>query len=95
MQSGLLLGLPLTYLLAVSAQTMLEEAVAIVMAPRDSNKRCGIFRLTTPGGLQLVQKCPQRGFHTHAPTATGQSVYELCGHVYLNPRVQHDVVDLR
>lgn len=69
--------------------------MAIVMAPRDPNQRCGMFRLSTPGGLQLVQKCPQRGFHTHPQTATGQSVYELCGHVYLNPRMQHDVVDLR
>ncbi|EIE22119.1 Mov34-domain-containing protein [Coccomyxa subellipsoidea C-169] len=76
-------------------QTMLEEAIAIVMAPRDARKRCGLFRLSTPGGLQLVQKCPERGFHAHPPTPTGQAVYELCGHVYLNPRVQHDVVDLR
>ena len=76
-------------------QTMLEEAVAIVMAPRDSRKRCGLFRLSTPGGLQLVQKCPERGFHAHQATKTGQPLYELCGHVYLNPRVQHDVVDLR
>ncbi|KAK9823292.1 hypothetical protein WJX72_001654 [[Myrmecia] bisecta] len=76
-------------------QTMLDEAVAIVMAPRDSAKKCGIFRLSTPGGLKLVQKCTQRGFHMHPPTETGQPIYELCGHVYLNPRVKHDVVDLR
>ena len=76
-------------------QTMLDEAVAIVMAPRDSRKKCGIFRLSTPGGLKMVQKCPERGFHAHPTTETGQSLYELCGHVYLNPRVQHDVVDLR
>jgi STAM-binding protein len=62
-------------------QTMLDEAVAIVMAPTDRRNKCGIFRLTTPGGLQLVQRCPLRGFHTHPPTATGQEVYELCGHV--------------
>lgn len=76
-------------------QTMLDEAVAIVMAPKDSSKRCGIFRLTTPGGLSLVQRCPQRGFHSHPPTDTGQDVYELCGHVYLNPRSKHEVLDLR
>lgn len=76
-------------------QTMLDEAVAIVMAPTDSRNKCGIFRLTTPGGLQLIQKCPQRGFHMHPPTATGQEVYELCGHVYLNPRTKHEVLDLR
>lgn len=76
-------------------QTMLDEAVAIVMAPRDSRNKCGIFRLTAPGGLQLIQKCPLRGFHTHPPTATGQEVYELCGHVFLNPRTKHQVLDLR
>lgn len=76
-------------------QTMLDEAVAIVMAPTDSTKRCGIFRLSTPGGLSLIQKCPSRGFHAHPPTDTGQDIYELSGHVYLNPRVKHDVIDLR
>lgn len=62
-------------------QTMLDEAVAIVMAPKDPSKRVGIFRLTTPGGIKLVQRCPQRGFHAHPPTDTGQPIYELCGHV--------------
>ncbi|KAF5843063.1 hypothetical protein DUNSADRAFT_2677 [Dunaliella salina] len=38
-------------------QTMLEEAIAIVMAPNDRSKRCGLFRLSTPGSLQLVQQC--------------------------------------
>ncbi|KAI8476111.1 MAG: JAB1/Mov34/MPN/PAD-1 ubiquitin protease-domain-containing protein [Monoraphidium minutum] len=76
-------------------QTMLDEAVAVVMAPTDRRNKCGIFRLTTPGGLGLVQKCPLRGFHTHPDTETGQEVYELCGHVYLNPRTKHEVLDLR
>ncbi|KAK9868937.1 hypothetical protein WJX84_002248 [Apatococcus fuscideae] len=76
-------------------QVMMEEAIAIVMAPRDSTKRCGVFRLTTPGGLKLIQNCRKSGFHSHPPTHTGQPMYELCGHVYLNPRLNHDVVDLR
>ena len=76
-------------------QTMLDEAVAIVMAPKDTSKKCGLFRLTSPGGLSLIQKCNSRGFHMHPPTETGQEVYELCGHVYLNPRVKHETVDLR
>lgn len=76
-------------------QTMLDEAVAVVCAPRDVGRRCGIFRLSTPGGLSLVQRCEKRGFHPHAATATGQPLYELCGHVYLNPRVAHEVLDLR
>ena len=74
---------------------MLDEAVAIVMAPRDTSKKVGIFRLSTPGGLKTVQGCDLRGFHTHPPTATGQPLYEYCKHVYLNPRVKFDVVDLR
>lgn len=74
---------------------MLDEAVAIVMAPRDVRTPVGIFRLSTPGGLGLVQQCPHRGFHTHPATSTGQPIYELCGHVYLNPRVDFEVVDLR
>ena len=74
---------------------MLDEAVAIVMAPKDPSSKVGIFRLTTPGGINLVQRCPQRGFHTHPPTETGQPIYEVCGHVYLNPRAKCEVVDLR
>jgi hypothetical protein len=76
-------------------QTMLEEAVAIVMAPTDRSKKCGLFRLSTPGGLGLVQRCTSRGFHSHPSTDTGQDIYELCGHVYLNPRTKHEVIDLR
>jgi len=76
-------------------QTMLEEAIAIVMAPNDRSKRCGLFRLSTPGGLQLVQRCTKRGFHPHPPTETKQDLYELCGHVYLNPQTKHEVIDLR
>lgn len=76
-------------------QTMLDEAVAIVMAPSDRKNRCGIFRLSTPGGLKLVQKCQLRGFHMHPSTDTGQPLYELCGHVYINEKLGHDVIDLR
>lgn len=75
-------------------QTMLEEAVAIVMAPTDRRQKCGIFRLDTPAGLKMVQKCPLQGFHPHdMPNNT--PVYDLCGHVFLNERIKHDVVDLR
>lgn len=74
---------------------MLDEAIAIVMAPRDTKNKCGLFRLSTPGGLSLVQKCTQRGFHAHPGTSTGQPIYELCGHVFVNPRVDHQVFDLR
>eukprot|EP01025_Chloroclados_australasicus_P001032 TRINITY_DN10323_c0_g1_i4.p1 TRINITY_DN10323_c0_g1~~TRINITY_DN10323_c0_g1_i4.p1 ORF type:complete len:510 (+),score=65.33 TRINITY_DN10323_c0_g1_i4:175-1704(+) len=76
-------------------QTEMPEAVGIVMAPKDSRRKCGIFRLSTPGGLGLIQKCKLSGFHTHPPTSTGQQVYEDAGHVYLNPRIKHSYVDLR
>jgi len=76
-------------------QTMLDEAIAIVMAPTDSRSPVGIFRLSTPGGLKQIQKCAQRGFHQHGPTETGQPLYELCNHVYLDPGVGFDVIDLR
>ena len=77
------------------AQAQMDVAVAIVMAPRDRQNRCGIFRLSTPGGFDLVKGCTRRGFHMHPTPETGQSIYELCGHVYLNPRIQHEVIDLR
>jgi STAM-binding protein len=78
-------------------QTMLDEAIAAVMAPRDAaGRRCGLFRLSTPEGLALVRACPHRGFHAHPrPASKAGTIYELCGHVYLNPRVAHEVVDLR
>jgi STAM-binding protein len=76
-------------------QTMLDEALAVVCAPSDAGRRCGIFRVSTPGGLRLLQRCDRRGFHPHPPTDTGQPLYELTAHVYLNGRLAHDVVDLR
>lgn len=42
-----------------------------------------------------VCRCGLRGFHAHPETSTGQELYELCGHVYLNPRAKHSVIDLR
>jgi STAM-binding protein len=36
-------------------QSMLPEAVAVVVAPTDDRLRCGVFRLTTPEGLQCIQ----------------------------------------
>ena len=74
---------------------MLDEAVAIVMAPSDRKQKCGIFRLSTPGGLKLVQKCSSRGFHVHDTPDSGQPIYEICGHVYLNEGLKHTVIDLR
>ena len=76
-------------------QTMLDEAVAIVMAPSQSRNQMGVFRLTTPGGLSLIQQCELRGFHAHPKTETGQPLYEECSNVYLNERIGYEVIDLR
>lgn len=46
----------------------------LLPAPR----RMGVFRLTTPEGLELVQRCTQRGFHTHPE---GVEIYALSPHV--------------
>ena len=76
-------------------QTMLDEAIAVVMAPTDQTSPVGIFRLSTPGGLKAIQRCSARGFHPHGPTETGQPLYELCNHVYLDEGVGYEVLDLR
>ncbi|KAI4331499.1 hypothetical protein MLD38_029684 [Melastoma candidum] len=78
-----------------SYQIMLPEAVAIVMAPRDSSRTHGIFRLTTPGGMSVIRHCQQRGFHSHMPPADGGPIYNACTDVYMNPDLKFDVIDLR
>lgn len=78
-----------------SYQVMLPEAVAIVMAPRDGTKTHGIFRLTTPGGMSVIRNCERRGFHSHDPPADGGPIYKQCTDVYMNPKLEFDVLDLR
>ncbi|CAL5445172.1 unnamed protein product [Camellia sinensis] len=78
-----------------SYQIMLPEAIAIVMAPRDSSKTHGIFRLTTPGGMGVIRQCPRRGFHPHDPPPDGGPIYKQCTDVYMNPDIKFDVIDLR
>ncbi|XP_039067938.1 AMSH-like ubiquitin thioesterase 1 [Hibiscus syriacus] len=78
-----------------SYQIMLPEAVAIVMAPTDSKRKHGIFRLTTPGGMSVIRQCQQRGFHPHNPPPDGGSIYDSCTDVYMNPSVNFEVIDLR
>ncbi|KAJ6868477.1 Associated molecule with the SH3 domain ofAM 1 isoform 3 [Populus alba x Populus x berolinensis] len=78
-----------------SYQIMLPEAVAIVMAPRDSSRTHGIFRLTTPGGMSVIRQCQHRGFHPHDPPSDGGPIYKSCTDVYMNPNLKFDVIDLR
>ncbi|XP_024963609.1 AMSH-like ubiquitin thioesterase 1 isoform X1 [Cynara cardunculus var. scolymus] len=76
-------------------QIMLPEAIAIVMAPRDSSRTHGIFRLTTPGGMGVIRNCPHRGFHAHDAPSDGNPIYKQCTDVYINPKLKFDVIDLR
>ncbi|KAG0616112.1 hypothetical protein M758_5G091200 [Ceratodon purpureus] len=78
-----------------SYQIMLPEAIAIVMAPTDSSRTFGIFRLAEPGGVKVIQECQRRGFHPHEDPPDGGPIYEHCNHVYMNPKLQFDVIDLR
>eukprot|EP00033_Pygsuia_biforma_P000400 GCRY01000478.1.p1 GENE.GCRY01000478.1~~GCRY01000478.1.p1 ORF type:complete len:459 (+),score=99.33 GCRY01000478.1:206-1582(+) len=71
-------------------QTMLPEAVAIVLAPT-SRPNFGVFHLHDPYGLGVLQKCPLRGFHTHPG---GELYYSDPPHVKL-VNEQVNVVDLR
>ncbi|KAG5022101.1 hypothetical protein JHK85_018443 [Glycine max] len=74
---------------------MLPESVAIVMAPRDSSRNHGIFRLTAPGGMSVIKQCDQRGFHPHSQPPDGGPIYKTCTDVYMNPDLKFEVIDLR
>ncbi|BFI24722.1 STAM-binding protein [Marchantia polymorpha subsp. ruderalis] len=78
-----------------SYQIMLQEAIAIVMAPTDTDRKFGIFRLSDPGGVKTIQQCQKRGFHPHEEPSDGSPIYEHCAHVYMNPQLRFDVIDLR
>ncbi|KDN48538.1 JAB1/MPN domain-containing protein [Tilletiaria anomala UBC 951] len=81
-----------------SYQMMLPEAIAIVCAPND-NPSFGLFRLTSPPGLQTVISCRQPGlFHPHIkPDGTNiPALYtDAWGHVTLEQADQLEIVDLR
>ncbi|XP_031497924.1 AMSH-like ubiquitin thioesterase 3 [Nymphaea colorata] len=78
-----------------SYQIMLPEAIAIVMAPTDVSRKHGIFHLSDPGGITVIRQCRERGFHSHVAPSDGSSIYEHCSHVYMDPKLDFDVVDLR
>ncbi|CAI7889513.1 unnamed protein product [Closterium sp. NIES-53] len=78
-----------------SYQVMLPEAIAIVMAPKDPSRPFGISQLSQPGGVKVIQNCQQRGFHTHEAPADGTPLYSHSSHVFFNPRIDYEVLDLR
>ncbi|KAF8775525.1 hypothetical protein HU200_004509 [Digitaria exilis] len=74
---------------------MLPEAIAIVMAPTDTTRKHGIFHLTDPCGMGVIHDCDATGFHPHEEPLDGTPIYEHCSHVYMNPNVKFEMVDLR
>lgn len=78
-------------------QSMLDEAIGIVLAPR-SSPSVGIFRLTTPTGLSEVQQCKESGFHPFhqrdGPGA-GNGVYCESEHVVVTAGMSAHLVDMR
>ncbi|KAM0945986.1 hypothetical protein DsansV1_C09g0090001 [Dioscorea sansibarensis] len=74
---------------------MLPEAIAIVMAPTDPARNYGIFRISDPGGINVLKECEERGFHSHRETDDGSPIYETCSSVYINPNLRLEVIDLR
>ncbi|URE05831.1 hypothetical protein MUK42_20968 [Musa troglodytarum] len=78
-----------------SYQVMLPEAIAIVMAPTDPKSTCGIFRLTNPGGINVLKECKESGFHPHPSTSDGSPIYESCSNIYENPNLRFEIIDLR
>ena len=73
-------------------QSMLPEAIAIVMAPR-YRPNYGIFQLTTPAGLKTVQNCRLTGFHPHPSHI---KIYDHARHVMMaGGQLKLKVVDLR
>ncbi|KAJ1621894.1 hypothetical protein T492DRAFT_556457, partial [Pavlovales sp. CCMP2436] len=78
-------------------QSMLDEAIGIVLAPK-SSPSVGIFRLTTPTGLTEVQQCRENGFHPvhqrNGPEA-GNGVYSESDHVVLTSDMPVQLIDMR
>jgi STAM-binding protein len=60
-----------------------------------SNRKHGIFHLTDPCGMGVIHDCDATGFHPHEEPLDGTPIYEHCSHVYMNPNVKFEMVDLR
>ncbi|KAH0877133.1 hypothetical protein HID58_064527, partial [Brassica napus] len=78
-----------------SYQVMVPEAFAIVVAPTDSSRSYGIFKLTDPGGMEVLRGCSETGFHPHKEPEDGKPVYEQCSNVYKNSNLRFEIFDLR
>ncbi|KAE9454610.1 hypothetical protein C3L33_13487, partial [Rhododendron williamsianum] len=74
---------------------MVPEAIAIVMAPTDTTRSYGIFRLSDPDGMNILKECQEMGYHPHREPTDGSPIYEHCSHVYVNPNIRLEICDLR
>lgn len=74
-----------------SYQALFPEAVAVVIAPRDT-PNFAFFHLSKKG-FPIVQSCPLSGFHHHPE----RGLYEACSHIVLswNSKKPCKVVDMR
>ncbi|OQR92334.1 metalloprotease family M67C [Achlya hypogyna] len=68
------------------------QAIAIVVAPRDAQKSIGVFRLTQPQGMELIQNCNLQGFHEHP---TDVEIYSDAMQISWGRDGQAHVVDMR
>lgn len=55
----------------------------------------GIFKLTDPGGMEVLRGCSETGFHPHKEPEDGKPVYEQCSNVYKNSNLRFEIFDLR
>ncbi|KAJ2636334.1 hypothetical protein GGF44_003157 [Coemansia sp. RSA 1694] len=77
-----------------SYQLMLPEAIAIVCSPKH-RPRFGIFRLTDPAGIDVIQNCKQKSaFHPHDDSKTIYTDADTGGHVVV-ANYDFDIIDLR
>ncbi|XP_052725889.1 AMSH-like ubiquitin thioesterase 2 isoform X2 [Vigna angularis] len=78
-----------------SYQMMIPEAFAIVLAPNDKLRSCGLFRIADPEGMNILKNCQETGFHPHKEPDNGNPVYEHCSNVYRNSNLRFEIFDLR
>lgn len=86
----------------LSYQLSISEAIAIVVAPTRT-PNFGIFRLTDPPGLDTIEKCKKRGFHSHGLFTDESSIYcditsstdRRKSHVVIRNDLPLEVIDIR
>ena len=72
-----------------SYQVMMDEAVAIVCAPRYD--QTGLYSLT-PKGMTDMRNCKQKGFHPHSKDPP---LFEDCRHTLVQSDLSSTFIDLR